>query len=302
MSRAMPALGSRGSSTMCTANFAVAAESRIAQTFAARAFIRSRRQLLAAATRPKKRFADDDFAQNPRDKRRPKLIRRHVVGQPNKQNGSNNENPRASSRAPPRPGRWRSARPPARGRRARPVAEEDPVAASRRWPTRCSACPTVLQTRLVGRRVAGVEHRELRDRLRIFYDGRGGVGRREGVGERRALLAVAVAGRNLVGPSSGPMSCRATKHVASTKSSVHFVSLWQGCGGDPGAETTAEHSRSTASGPQSSAKAAPTGPVAELLDDRRDQGVSWIHEHVPPRLWRIRYRVVAGPEDVAHER
>ena len=51
------------------------------------------------------------------------------------------------------------------------------------------------------------------------------------------------------------MSCRATKHVASTKSSVHFVSLWQGCGGDPGAETTAEHSRSTASGPQRSAKA-----------------------------------------------
>ena len=44
------------------------------------------------------------------------------------------------------------------------------------------------------------------------------------------------------------------------------------------------------------------GARQELLDDRLDRGVRWIHEHVPPRLRRVRYRVVAGAEDVAQER
>ena len=131
------------------------------------------------------------------------------------------------------------------------------------------------------------------------YDGGRGVGRREGVGERSVRFDVAVSGRNLVGPSSGPMSCRATKHVASTRPSVHFVSLWQGCGGDPGAETTAEHSRSTASGPQSSSEGGADGARQKLVDDRRDFRVSGIHEDVPPRLRAFGIELSTGPEDVA---
>ena len=141
----------------------------------------------------------------------------------------------------------------------------------------------MLQTRLVERRVAGVEHRELRDRLGVLYDGGRGVGRREGVGERSACAwDVAVSGRNLVGPSSGPTSCRATKHVASTRSSVHSVSLWQGCGGDPRrrdyGRTLAEHRIR----PAELGEGGADGAVRSSWTTAATGASAGIHEDVPP--------------------